>query len=366
MKPSTVAVLVLMFSALGLWGYSQMFPQSGGQLQSVMAAAAQVTAQPSETLTPSPAPSPTLDILMTAQIMNNAAMAKAAQADRDQAAVKVIEANSLGTQQAAVSTVQAADLANKQLESAILDKNAEIQRGNQTQAVLNIQYVNAAAAGTSTAIVNNRAVGIMTAEVPEHKAVQEAALLEIENKSKQDGWIDIVYLVGIPVCVFSVLVILFLAYKIARNWIGLIIDQRQYWRFNDELQRNPPETPNQAMPQAQPDMIHVQETQHNDGYIQAEQFDGPITPEQLVMVADAIVRDNKAFSRDTFVPDIMTRLLWDAFRRWCGVHDYAAAIRTDVANSPWYITSKGRRFLEGKATHSPDTREIPGFTPVTR
>jgi PBP1b-binding outer membrane lipoprotein LpoB len=116
------------------------------------AMAAPAISQPSETLTPSPVPSPTVDFMLTAQVLNNAALAKSAQADRDQAAAAVQSANALGTQQAAINTVQAANLAVLQLTATLAQQakeiaviNVTIQAGNIAQANANAEQIKAQA-----------------------------------------------------------------------------------------------------------------------------------------------------------------------------------------------------------------------------
>jgi hypothetical protein len=316
-------------------------------IQSVLAAAPQVTAQPSATLTASPVPSPTLDILMTAQVLSNDALRKVAEA-------RVIEANALGTQQSAVSTVQAANLAVLQLTATLAEQNRQVGIINMTIQAGNVAQANANADYLKAQTDQMKVKATWTAEAPARDIMQSQALIEIEQKQKQAGWVDTLYFIGIPLAVFAILIILFLAYKIARNWIGLIIDQRQYWRFNDELQRNPPETVNEAMP-AQADPVVVQHTEPNNGFMNATQYELPakIDREKIGKVADAII-GGAAFSRSALVDTkIMTDGEWDSLRWWMARREYARPINATIQNSPWFVTMPGQRFFEAMATTPP-------------
>lgn len=153
--------------------------------QSAQALAAVVTPSPERTLTPSPVPSPTIDLPMTAQVLSNAASDKIAQANRDMAAAELVKVDAANTQISAVATVQAANLAVLQLTATLAEQNKQvavlnmtIQAGNILQAKANTEYLDA-----QTNQLKVKAT--WTAEAPAREAQSIIAMSDAKNAELQ-------------------------------------------------------------------------------------------------------------------------------------------------------------------------------------
>lgn len=258
--------------------------------------------------------------------------------------------------------VELGDLSRIMTVDASTSTAAAVQTQSSAQQTADAQQANARAISLNV----TQAVKVtQTAEVIAMRTQSAAATQTMEapiirrNEVIAD-FMPAIILFGFTLATFFVL---FLAFNI--GWRTVAYVQKESFFARADEYSNEPEPFTATIPN---EVITVQETQTNGGYIQAEQFDGPsfLTPEKLAQIADALIESRSSFSRPVFVPTLLTRDQFDIFRRWCRGHEYAAPVNKSVANSPWFVTSKGRRFFESKQGSPPPAQEIDGFTPISR
>jgi len=242
------------------------------------AMAAPAISQPSETLTPSPVPSPTVDVMMTAQVLSNAAADKSAEADRQLARAKVIEAESMGTQIAAVATVQAANLAVAQLTATLVQQNKEIavinmtiQAGNVKQAEANAKVIDAQ---TNQMLVK----ATWTAEAPARALLAEKAQIDAQNYERETSinqWGKLLVLLAIVMFLFVVIMMIIRGFQ--------------------------PDSGQPATEAEEPETPTISGITEYPGGLSLHVFNGVATGEQLQALARAVL-SGTPMTHDNFTP----------------------------------------------------------------
>jgi len=177
MKALSAWIGVGIFAILAYWAYAEMFP-ANQYPQTAQALAPIITMTPENTLTPSPVPSPTLDLVATSQILVSDAQQKSL----------ALQQQAVETQQAAVNamgTAQAINLAALQVTQVIGAQEVELAKINERIQQGNIKAANANAAYVATQTWSDGIKATWTAAAPEREAQSIIAMADAKNAELQ-------------------------------------------------------------------------------------------------------------------------------------------------------------------------------------